>query len=277
MKRSRIGLIAVLALLLVLAFGMQVSAAESKTVNYKKHTDKMTVSLSGKWTATSNKDWITVKKSGSTLKITIKKNKSDERSGKVKVKNSKGEVKMTIKITQGAYNIIDDRFEYDWKAAAKKYNKTDVTTKFLKKVIKVADALGCPPDDLMTVMAFESSLNHKAVNPNSGATGLIQFIPSTAARLGTSCSALKSMSAVKQLDYVKKYLAAFGKLENLGDLYMAILWPQGVGKKDSYVLWRSGSGEYERNSNLDVNNDGKVTRKECLKKVLKKRKEFVGE
>ena len=58
-------------------------------------------------------------------------------------------------------------------------------------------------------MVFESRLNPQAVNPISGATGLIQFMPSTA-RGGTTTAVLKRMSNVQQLDYV---LALFTTLQ----------------------------------------------------------------
>jgi len=46
------------------------------------------------------------------------------------------------------------------------------------------------------------------------------------------------MSAVQQLDYVYTYFKqTIGKLKNLSDVYMAVLWPAAVGKSDRYVLW----------------------------------------
>ena len=73
---------------------------------------------------------------------------------------------------------------------------------FLQKVKEISSLLGINPNWLMFVMRWESSLNPAAVNPISGATGLIQFLPSTAKSLGTSTTALKNMSNIDQLDYV---------------------------------------------------------------------------
>jgi hypothetical protein len=59
----------------------------------------------------------------------------------------------------------------------------------------------------MAAMAFETGGSFSPAVPNkagSGAVGLIQFMPSTAKGLGTSTEALKKMSAVQQLDFVKK-------------------------------------------------------------------------
>lgn len=149
-----------------------------------------------------------------------------------------------------------------------------VSREFREKVRAIADNLGVSADDLMACMAWESA---NAFSPSiknaagSGATGLIQFMPSTAKALGTSTTALAAMSAVDQLDFVLKYFAPYrGRLKNLGDLYMAILWPAGVGKPDSYVLWEKASRPttYRQNAGLDVNKDGRITRAEAIGKVM---------
>lgn len=108
----------------------------------------------------------------------------------------------------------------------------------------------------------------------TGNCGLIQFMPSTAKGLGTSSEALSKMTAIEQLDYVYKYFLPYkGRLKNLGDIYMAILWPAGIGKKDDYVLWTKDKRPttYLQNKGLDVNKDGAITRAECIKKVIEKK------
>jgi hypothetical protein len=81
------------------------------------------------------------------------------------------------------------------------------------------------------------------------------------------------MSAEDQLNYVYRYFRPFaGRLNNLGDIYMAILWPKAVGQPDSYVLWDKGKSPttFRQNAGLDIDKNGKVTRKECLSKILGK-------
>ena len=74
------------------------------------------------------------------------------------------------------------------------------------------------------------------------------------------------MTPVEQLDYVERYFAPYrGKLRDLSDLYMAILWPKGVGKPASYVLFSQGSREYQQNRGLDANNDGVVSKTEAAR------------
>ena len=76
------------------------------------------------------------------------------------------------------------------------------------------------------------------------------------------------MTPVEQLDYVERYFAPYrGKLRDLSDLYMAILWPKGVGKPASYVLFSQGSREYQQNRGLDANNDGVVSKTEAASRV----------
>jgi hypothetical protein len=145
-----------------------------------------------------------------------------------------------------------------------------VNAPFKRKVIEISAELGIDPNFLMAAMAFESARTFSASiqNPYSGAVGLIQFMPGTAKGLGTSTAALKKMTPLAQLDYVRRYfLPSKGKLRDLSDVYMAILWPRAVGRLSSYVLFAQGSNEYKQNKGLDVNNDGVVTKVEAASRV----------
>lgn len=148
-----------------------------------------------------------------------------------------------------------------------------VSPVFRDRVWWIADTLSLNPDDLMSCMAWESGETFSPSVKNmagSGATGLIQFMPSTAVGLGTSTTKLAAMSPEDQLNYVYLYFRPYaGKLLNLGDIYMAILWPAGVGKSDEYVLWDQGKSPttFRQNAGLDLNKDKKITRGECLSKI----------
>lgn len=108
---------------------------------------------------------------------------------------------------------------------------------FNARVGEVASTIGVPANALMKVMNMESGLNPEAVNAKTKATGLIQFMPKTAERLGTSVNDLKSMSALEQLDYVEKYYQPYkGKVRNYVDLYMVTFFPAALGKSDDTVL-----------------------------------------
>lgn len=151
-----------------------------------------------------------------------------------------------------------------------------VSPVFKARLLWTADALGCDPSDLMACMAWESGETFSADIKNaagSGATGLIQFMPSTAKGLGTTTAHLSRMTPEDQLRYVYEYFKPYaGRLHNLGDVYMAILWPKGVGKPDSYVLFdrTKTPTTFRQNAGLDGNHDGVVTRAECLVKINQK-------
>ncbi|MGB7569198.1 MAG: transglycosylase SLT domain-containing protein, partial [Chitinivibrionales bacterium] len=159
----------------------------------------------------------------------------------------------------------------------------NVSEAFKNKVISISKNLGVDPDFIMASMAFETGETFSATIENaagSGAVGLIQFMPSTAKGLGTTTEELKKMTAEKQLDYVEKYFSPYkGKIKNLDDVYMAILWPAAVGKADDYVLFEKGTTAYTQNAGLDSDSDGKITKSETAALVRAKYnrgKQFLG-
>lgn len=151
-----------------------------------------------------------------------------------------------------------------------------VSSTFRDRVRWIAETLEFNPDWLMAVIAWESAETFRPDIKNmagSGATGLIQFMPSTAENLNTSVEELAQVSAEDQLRWVYKYFRPYaGRINNLGDLYMAVLWPRGVGKSESYVLWDKNKRPttYRQNAGLDKNKDGRITRAECTAKILDK-------
>lgn len=132
---------------------------------------------------------------------------------------------------------------------------------FLAKVQVICADLGIDPNWLMLVMFKESRINPRAYNKSSGATGLIQFLPSTARGLGTTVQALAQMSGVEQLDWVKKYMWPYrSKYKSYVDVYLAVFYPKAIGKGDLYVIASRGSRVYELNKSIDRNPDtGKLS------------------
>ena len=134
-----------------------------------------------------------------------------------------------------------------------------VSPEFAARVVMIAGELGIHPNHLMACMAFETGRSFSPSIRNaagSGAVGLIQFMPSTARRLGTTTEALARMSAVEQLEYVRRYFLPYkGKLSTVHDVYMAILWPAGIGKPlDAGVSREQCPRAYELNKGLDAEN-----------------------
>ena len=141
---------------------------------------------------------------------------------------------------------------------------------FQKKLEEVAKRLKVSKSDLLGIMKHESGLNPHAVNPYTGATGLIQFMPTTAKRLGTSVQELRNMSAIEQLNYVEKfYRPVAGRAKDIGDLYMFTFLPAVVGKPNDYVIGAKGSGKsiyglsqdalYRQNAGFDKDKKGYYT------------------
>lgn len=146
---------------------------------------------------------------------------------------------------------------------------------FSAKLESICSNLGCNPQDMIGLMFSESGLNPDARNKSSNATGLIQFLPSTAQRLGTTVSELKNMSAVDQLDYIEEY---YSRTKNAylpnatelsgGDLY-ALTWLPG--RAEQYVLVESNNAKYY-SSGLDAIKDskGEINKDDLSKRIQNK-------
>jgi hypothetical protein len=115
-----------------------------------------------------------------------------------------------------------------------------ISPSFASKIVEVAGRLGVDPAHLANVINFESRFSPSIQNAISGATGLIQFMPNTAAELGTTTGTLAAMSAEQQMEYVYRYFALprikqYGPLRTQEDVYMAVFYPVAIGKPD-YVF-----------------------------------------
>ena len=134
----------------------------------------------------------------------------------------------------------------------------------------IAKRLKTEPAWLLNVMANESLFNPTARNGLSGqtATGLLQFIESTAQSMGTTTGAIRRMSPVEQLRMVEKYLTPFrGRLNSQADIYSAVFRGFIVEGGDTSVVAPLGKSNKERhvyslNRWLDFNGDGKITKGE---------------
>jgi len=133
-----------------------------------------------------------------------------------------------------------------------------------RAVIDVANSLGINPDWLVTVMSFESAGSFDPGKKNaagSGATGLIQFMPTTAGLLGTSTAQLAQMSQEEQIrGPVYQYFKNHGRLGSLEDTYLAVFYPSAIGKPDDYVVGEQGSKVYEQNKGFDTRGTGQITK-----------------
>lgn len=138
------------------------------------------------------------------------------------------------------------------------------TPEFRARLVEVANWLGVDPTDLAAIMDFESGFNPRAVNHSSQATGLIQWMPATAANLySLTVAQIASLSAVDQLELVRKYFAGIrGRGLDAHQLYM-LVWNGSPAAPDTVLGVSDAGGHsgkvYAQNKGLDLNHDGKIT------------------
>jgi peptidoglycan hydrolase-like protein with peptidoglycan-binding domain len=152
------------------------------------------------------------------------------------------------------------KFDYNQIQGVK--NNPNVTPEFIEGVENMAARLGAKPEHILAAMSFETGGTFSpSIQNGIKATGLIQFLPSTARGLGTTVDELKNMSSVDQLKYVEKYFEPFkNNLGSLEAVYTAIL--SGSPKSPDATLFKEGTKAYEQNP-LDFNKDGKITAAEA--------------
>jgi len=171
--------------------------------------------------------------------------------------------------------MSDLLFKY-CKATAWSVKVSDQFIATVKQITRDLEMLHTGPDELMACMAFETGETFSPTIKNGAGApyyGLIQFGAAAARDAGTTTAKLLKMTAEQQLEYVYNFFKPYtGKLKNLGDVYLRILWPVGVGKPDEWVLWdaKSRPTTYLQNKGLDINKDTFITRGECVAKVMQK-------
>lgn len=153
-------------------------------------------------------------------------------------------------------------------------------TLFINKVQQVAHNLNIDPHWLMAVINFESAGSFSPAITNSlGYTGLIQFGSTAAKDLGTTTAALRSMTAVRQLDFVEMYYKQWYKRlritkpDSFVDMYLITLFPVAVNKPDNFILQTktiSAARMAAANGVFDLNRNHQITVAEIQHAMLKK-------
>jgi hypothetical protein len=141
---------------------------------------------------------------------------------------------------------------------------------FLHALAGMVDRHGWDIDGIAGVISHESRFDPAAHNPQPGqtATGLIQFIESTARTLGTTTAALRTMSALQQLPYVEKFFArTMHRIPSQPADYILATFGRAdmIGAADAHVLDRRDSTDpheaerYRVNATLDHGHKGWIT------------------
>ena len=180
--------------------------------------------------------------------------------------------------------VIANREKVELSGASKKLIGDD--TDFLEAVKEVSQKRGMNQAEFLGAIASESGLDPKAVNKDTGATGLIQFLPEVAESLGTTTDKILEMSRAEQVKLIDKYFDMNKLPDNptAGQLKTNILMPAYTDKGDDFELMTKNKqftdGEagnpntYSQNKGLDYNEDGFITVGEAGESIIKKMREF---
>lgn len=141
---------------------------------------------------------------------------------------------------------------------------------FLWRLASACAATGRSADCILAMMHVESGMKADAINPMSGASGLVQVMPSMAGHYGLSIEEIRGMGAEEQLERIilKK---TWPKTLDCGVVYLANFLPAYLTSPDDTVLGdksgKAGSLKgglstkkvYEQNYGFDTDKDGIFT------------------
>lgn len=153
---------------------------------------------------------------------------------------------------------------------------TKLGSGFAAKCEQIAEKLNCNPNDLLCIMYNESGINPKL---NSGACGLICFMPSVVESMGLTQSQVVNMSGVEQLDLVytcfksSKAIAGISDSTKLdaGTLYALCFLPAYANRE---ILCSANDPEtaiyYNANYGGDEDGDGNISKTDLAVRMQKK-------
>lgn len=112
--------------------------------------------------------------------------------------------------------------------------------------------------ELFRVIKGESAFNPKAMNKDTNAAGLFQFMPKVAAELGFTTQDILSMAPAEQLKVYEKYL---DRWNYSGKNSLAIMQaaPAYANASDDTVIYKKGSKAWKLNPGWRPANGGDIT------------------
>jgi len=136
-------------------------------------------------------------------------------------------------------------------------------------VLSAFERAGYPRAEAERVVGMESGWNPAAVNRQSNAAGLIQFMPSTLRSMGYTGPPFATLSPLEQVPWIERYLKGIGKRWSVpGDTYLAIFSPKFMGAPDDTVMYPVGSAAWRMNPALRSGDDGPITAASVRRLVL---------
>ncbi|WP_373865960.1 hypothetical protein [Acinetobacter bereziniae] len=169
-----------------------------------------------------------------------------------------------VNVATMAQNVVKDGVKTKQTSYEQSYSSKNFTSEKAKVIKEAAKRIGVNPNDLASVISFETSgtFSPSIMNTKSSATGLIQFMKGSGGTkgkyYGMSRSKFASLSFAEQMKYVEKYFKERGfdgsKMRNVADLYTAVT---GWG-------YKKGSEAYRLNKVWDSNKDGFIDKGEMV-------------
>jgi len=119
----------------------------------------------------------------------------------------------------------------------------ELKKKFAPELRDMLIRLGMPLVTFDRILRKESGIfDPYAINNNTSAVGLIQFMPKTAKGLGTTVEKLLTMGPKEQLTYVEKYFSNLKGSRTISsndqgvDWYFLVFYPAAIGKDNNYEI-----------------------------------------
>ena len=140
-------------------------------------------------------------------------------------------------------------------------------------------ATGFPRHEIDTLIHIESAgWKWDAVNPVSGAEGLIQIMPFIRRKWGVAAGEIAGSPPREQLKYILRFFRE-GKLKGRwrfpGDAYLAVAAPAFIGKPDETVAYKKGSLAWKQNPGWRPPGGGDITAgsiRALLKRKMRRRR-----
>lgn len=159
-----------------------------------------------------------------------------------------------------------------------KNKNTEQVTYIVNRLVEISERLFGEEYKfaLLPVVAMESGFYPKIKNKKSGATGLIQFLPSTMRGFGYEPHEFDQLSLNDQLILVESYFKKTARHRTRGgttedlreqiysitDIYLLVFYPKAWNKSDSSTLFKFPMKAYKNNTLYDLNDDEVVKKKE---------------
>jgi len=159
--------------------------------------------------------------------------------------------------TLGQEQRPERRYEQEFRGEVSVPEDLKEDPEFTSAVSELASKYGINESEVYAVIQGESAFNPQARNP-SGATGLFQFMPTTAEELGVSTEDIMSMSPTEQVELYDKYLQRWNYSggNRLGIMQAA---PAFASKAPEEVIYAKGTAAWDQNPGWRELGDGPIT------------------